>query len=93
MRPAWAGRSGSGRSPSTGPHDLPVLTVLVLLCKEANSPSLTGTYYPGTEEAQYEPDAPARGVPQSPRSRIFDVSLLWTGFITRPGIPWGNCYG
>jgi hypothetical protein len=25
-------------------HDLPVLTVLVLLCKEANSPSLTGTY-------------------------------------------------
>ena len=25
-------------------HDLPVLTVLVLLCKEANSPGLTGTY-------------------------------------------------
>ena len=25
-------------------HDLPVLTVLILLCKEANSPSLTGTY-------------------------------------------------
>src|SRR5262249_22214771 len=25
-------------------HNLPVLTVLVLLCKEANSPSLTGTY-------------------------------------------------
>ncbi|MGO8899536.1 MAG: hypothetical protein ACLQU5_14500 [Isosphaeraceae bacterium] len=25
-------------------HDLPVLTVLVLLCKEANSPSLTGRY-------------------------------------------------
>jgi hypothetical protein len=25
-------------------HDLPVLTVLVLLCKQANSPSLTGTY-------------------------------------------------
>jgi|SRR5208282_5103289 len=25
-------------------HDLPVLTVLVLLCKEADSPSLTGTY-------------------------------------------------
>jgi hypothetical protein len=25
-------------------HDLPVLTVLVLLCKEANSPNLTGTY-------------------------------------------------
>ncbi len=25
-------------------HDLPVLTVLVLLCKEANSPSLTGGY-------------------------------------------------
>jgi hypothetical protein len=25
-------------------HDLPVLTVLVLLCKEANSPSLTGAY-------------------------------------------------
>ena len=25
-------------------HDLPVLTVLVLLCKEANSPDLTGTY-------------------------------------------------
>jgi predicted transposase YdaD len=25
-------------------HDLSVLTVLVLLCKEANSPSLTGTY-------------------------------------------------
>ena len=23
----------------------------------------------------------------------FDVALLWTGFITRPGIPWGNCYG
>src|SRR5262245_25243138 len=25
-------------------HNLPVLTVLVLLCKEANSPGLTGTY-------------------------------------------------
>ncbi|MGO8899064.1 MAG: Rpn family recombination-promoting nuclease/putative transposase [Isosphaeraceae bacterium] len=25
-------------------HDLPVLTVLILLCKEANSPSLTGSY-------------------------------------------------
>jgi len=25
-------------------HDLPVLTILVLLCKEANSPSLTGFY-------------------------------------------------
>ena len=25
-------------------HDLPVLTVLVLLCKEANSPGLSGTY-------------------------------------------------
>jgi predicted transposase YdaD len=25
-------------------HDLPVLTILVLLCKEANSPHLTGTY-------------------------------------------------
>ncbi len=25
-------------------HNLPVLTVLVLLCKEANSPSLTGSY-------------------------------------------------
>ena len=25
-------------------HDLPVLTVLVLLCKEANSPGLTGVY-------------------------------------------------
>ena len=25
-------------------HNLPVLTVLILLCKEANSPSLTGTY-------------------------------------------------
>jgi hypothetical protein len=25
-------------------HDLPVLTVLVSLCKEANSPSLTGVY-------------------------------------------------
>ena len=25
-------------------HDLPVLTVIVLLCKEANSPHLTGTY-------------------------------------------------
>ena len=25
-------------------HDLPVLTVLILLCKEANSPGLTGTY-------------------------------------------------
>jgi hypothetical protein len=25
-------------------HDLPVLTILVLLCKEANSPGLTGTY-------------------------------------------------
>jgi len=25
-------------------HDLPVVTVLVLLCKEANSPSLTGLY-------------------------------------------------
>jgi hypothetical protein len=25
-------------------HGLPVLTILVLLCKEANSPSLTGTY-------------------------------------------------
>jgi hypothetical protein len=25
-------------------HNLPVLTVLVLLCKQANSPSLTGTY-------------------------------------------------
>ena len=25
-------------------HDLPVLTVLILLCKEANAPSLTGTY-------------------------------------------------
>jgi hypothetical protein len=25
-------------------HNLPVLTVLVLLCREANSPSLTGTY-------------------------------------------------
>jgi len=25
-------------------HDLPVLTILVLLCKEANSPSLTGVY-------------------------------------------------
>ncbi len=25
-------------------HDLPVLTVLVLLCREANSPSLTGLY-------------------------------------------------
>jgi predicted transposase YdaD len=25
-------------------HDLPVLTVLVLLCKEANSPNLTGAY-------------------------------------------------
>jgi hypothetical protein len=25
-------------------HDLPVLTVLLLLCKEANSPHLTGTY-------------------------------------------------
>ncbi len=25
-------------------HNLPVLTVLVLLCKKANSPSLTGTY-------------------------------------------------
>ena len=25
-------------------HDLPVLTVLILLCKEANAPGLTGTY-------------------------------------------------
>jgi hypothetical protein len=25
-------------------HDLPVLTVLVLLCKETNSPNLTGSY-------------------------------------------------
>jgi hypothetical protein len=25
-------------------HDLPVLTILVLLCKEADSPSLTGVY-------------------------------------------------
>ncbi len=25
-------------------HDLPVLTVLILLCKEANSPNLTGSY-------------------------------------------------
>jgi len=25
-------------------HDLPVLTVLILLCREANSPSLTGSY-------------------------------------------------
>jgi predicted transposase YdaD len=25
-------------------HNLPVLTVLILLCKEANSPNLTGTY-------------------------------------------------
>jgi hypothetical protein len=25
-------------------HDLPVLTVLILLCKEANSPGLTGSY-------------------------------------------------
>jgi hypothetical protein len=28
-------------------HDLPVLTVLVLLCRETNSPSLTGVYQRG----------------------------------------------
>ena len=39
-------------------------------------------YYPGSKEGH---------IPT--RSASFDVALLWTGFITRPGIPWGNCYG
>ena len=39
-------------------------------------------YYPGSKEGH---------IPT--RSASFDVALLWTGFITQPGIPWGNCYG
>ena len=39
-------------------------------------------YYPGNKEGH---------IPT--RRALFDVALLWTGFITRPGIPWGNCYG
>ena len=42
-RPA-SGRSGTGRWRPDYRHGLPVITVLVLLRPEANSPALTGTY-------------------------------------------------
>ncbi len=38
-------------------------------------------YYPGTEEARYEPDAPARGVPQSPRWRVGLVCARMRNFL------------
>ena len=34
----------------------------------------------------------SEGNAPDPSLALFDVALLWTGFITRPGIPWGNCY-
>ena len=38
-------------------------------------------YSPATKKVAYRPKA-----------RVL-MCMLWIGFITRPGIPWGNCYG
>jgi len=44
ITPGWPGPLWYRQVALDYRHNLPVLTVLVLLCKEANSPSLTGTY-------------------------------------------------
>ena len=49
-------------------------------------------YYPGTEEAHTNPRA-SEGSASEPSLARFDVALFSTDFITRPGIPWGNCFG
>ena len=32
-------------------------------------------------------------ISSDPSLALFDVALFSTDFITRPGIPWGNCFG
>ena len=60
-------------------HDLPVLTVLILLCKEANAPSLTGTY--------------ERQLPDGWQTNRYNYQVvrLWQEdpepYLTRPGQP------
>jgi hypothetical protein len=54
-----------------------------------NSRILPGRFLLDCSTRQRIKASPERPAPLA----LFDVALFSTDFITRPGIPWGNCFG